>query len=214
MVTNSQKAVPIKHYFRLFFFPEIMKIAVIGTGICRLGVGNLLCRNGEHRYLRGHWRGKKWNALNKGQIPIFWARSGRDFRNEMWSRNACSSPTARQRDWDAKIIMLRCPPPGGDGAADLKYVLGVAEQIGPLLKEYTVIVNKTFVPVAQAELVRKSFQRRHGWIWWVSNPEFYARFGRGRFHETWTRDYRDPISACCQDHGKSVRSVYKTRQSF
>jgi UDPglucose 6-dehydrogenase len=64
-------------------------------------------------------------------------------------------------------------PPGEDGSADLKYVLGVADQIGPLLREYTVIVNKSTVPVGTADRVRERIAK-HATVEFdvVSNPEF------------------------------------------
>jgi UDPglucose 6-dehydrogenase len=75
---------------------------------------------------------------------------------------------------DAKIIMLALPtPPGEDGSADLQYVLRVAEQIGPLLNEYTVIVNKSTVPVGTAALVKEKVSKNATVEFdVVSNPEF------------------------------------------
>jgi UDPglucose 6-dehydrogenase len=75
---------------------------------------------------------------------------------------------------DAKIIMLALPtPPGEDGSADLQYVLKVAEQIGPLLTDYTVIVNKSTVPVGTADLVRERVAKNAAAEFDViSNPEF------------------------------------------
>jgi len=74
----------------------------------------------------------------------------------------------------AKIIFLALPtPPGEDGSADLKYVLGVAEALGSLLKEYTVIVDKSTVPVGTAEKVKQKIALRAKVDFdVVSNPEF------------------------------------------
>ena len=64
-------------------------------------------------------------------------------------------------------------PPGADGAADLKYVLGVAGELGKLLSSYKVIVNKSTVPVGTAEKVRTAIARSYkGAFDVVSNPEF------------------------------------------
>src|SRR5690606_31488680 len=55
----------------------------------------------------------------------------------------------------AQVIFLALPtPPGEDGSADLKYILKVADDLGPLLTDYTVIVDKSTVPVGTAEKVR------------------------------------------------------------
>ena len=46
-------------------------------------------------------------------------------------------------------------PPGGDGAADLSYVMGVAEQLSNMITEYKVIVDKSTVPVGTADKVQE-----------------------------------------------------------
>ena len=75
---------------------------------------------------------------------------------------------------EAKIIFLALPtPPGEDGSADLKYILKVAGDLGPLLKEYTVIVDKSTVPVGTADKVREHIARNAKVEFdVVSNPEF------------------------------------------
>ncbi len=75
---------------------------------------------------------------------------------------------------DARIIFLALPtPPGEDGSADLKYILGVAEDLGKILKDYKVIVDKSTVPVGTAEKVRAAIAKNYsGEFDVVSNPEF------------------------------------------
>jgi UDPglucose 6-dehydrogenase len=75
---------------------------------------------------------------------------------------------------DAKVIFLALPtPPGEDGSADLKYVLGVAEDLGPLLEDYAVIVDKSTVPVGTADKVREKIAANAKVDFdVVSNPEF------------------------------------------
>jgi UDPglucose 6-dehydrogenase len=75
---------------------------------------------------------------------------------------------------DAIIIFLALPtPPGADGSADLKYILGVAAQLGGILKDYKVIADKSTVPVGTAEKVREVLARGYdGEFDVVSNPEF------------------------------------------
>jgi len=74
----------------------------------------------------------------------------------------------------AKIIFLALPtPPGEDGSADLKYVLKVAEDLGPILEDYTVVVDKSTVPVGTAEKVHaKIAENAKVDFDVVSNPEF------------------------------------------
>jgi UDPglucose 6-dehydrogenase len=64
-------------------------------------------------------------------------------------------------------------PPGENGSADLKYVLGVADHLGKILTDYKVIVDKSTVPVGTAELVRNAIAKNFkGEFDVVSNPEF------------------------------------------
>ena len=75
---------------------------------------------------------------------------------------------------DAQIIFLALPtPPGEDGSADLSYVLNVANQLGQMIKDYKVIVDKSTVPVGTAELVHAAVAK-HATVDFdiVSNPEF------------------------------------------
>jgi UDPglucose 6-dehydrogenase len=75
---------------------------------------------------------------------------------------------------DASIIFLALPtPPGEDGSADLSYVLGVANNLGRLIKDYKIIINKSTVPVGTAEKVREAIAKNatvHFDV--ISNPEF------------------------------------------
>jgi UDPglucose 6-dehydrogenase len=64
-------------------------------------------------------------------------------------------------------------PPGADGSADLKYVVGVAEHLGKIMKGYKVIVNKSTVPVGTADKVKAAIAKNYkGEFDVVSNPEF------------------------------------------
>lgn len=75
---------------------------------------------------------------------------------------------------EVDMIFLALPtPPGADGAADLKYVLGVSEELGKLIKGYKVIVNKSTVPVGTASKVSAAISKNYkGEFDVVSNPEF------------------------------------------
>ncbi|MFN5930370.1 MAG: UDP-glucose 6-dehydrogenase, partial [Sphingobacteriales bacterium] len=75
---------------------------------------------------------------------------------------------------EAEIIFLALPtPPGEDGSADLKYILGVSDHLGKVLKDYKVIVDKSTVPVGTAEKVHAAIAKHYsGAFDVVSNPEF------------------------------------------
>ncbi len=75
----------------------------------------------------------------------------------------------------AKIIFLALPtPPGEDGSADLSYILSVAKELGKIITDYKVIVDKSTVPVGTAEKVRVAMLEnvKEEFFDVVSNPEF------------------------------------------
>lgn len=150
-----------------------MKIAVIGTGYVGLVSGTCYAETGN-TVTCVDIDEKKVKKLQQGEVPIFERGLDEIFERNVKQGRLFFTTSLAEGIKDAKIIMLALPtPPGGDGAADLKYVLGVAEQLGPLLKDYTVIVNKSTVPVGTAELVREKVSRGATVEFdVVSNPEF------------------------------------------
>jgi UDPglucose 6-dehydrogenase len=150
-----------------------MKIAVIGTGYVGLVSGTCYAETGNTVTCVDIDQ-KKVDMLKQGRIPIFERGLEEIFEKNVKSERLFFTTSLAEGIKDAKIIMLALPtPPGGDGAADLKYVLGVAEQLGPLLKEYTVIVNKSTVPVGTSERVREKVAAKASVEFdVVSNPEF------------------------------------------
>ncbi len=150
-----------------------MRIAVIGTGYVGLVSGTCYAETGN-TVTCVDIDEKKVEKLNQGQIPIFERGLEELFEKNVKQGRLFFTTSLVEGIKDAKIIMLALPtPPGEDGSADLKYVLGVADQIGPLLKDYTVIVNKSTVPVGTADLVRERVAK-HATVAFdvVSNPEF------------------------------------------
>lgn len=150
-----------------------MKIAVIGTGYVGLVSGTCYAETGN-TVTCVDIDEKKIKKLQEGEIPIFERGLEDIFERNAKQERLFFTTNLAEGIKDAKIIMLALPtPPGGDGAADLRFVLGVAEQIGPLLKEYTVIVNKSTVPVGTADLVREKIAKGASVEFdVVSNPEF------------------------------------------
>ncbi len=150
-----------------------MKIAVIGTGYVGLVTGTCFAETGN-TVTCVDIDEKKVSTLKQGKITIFELGLEAMFEKNLHQERLFFTTDLASGIKDAKIIMLALPtPPGEDGSADLQYVLGVAEQIGPLLKEYTVIVNKSTVPVGTAELVRdKIAMNARVEFDVVSNPEF------------------------------------------
>jgi UDPglucose 6-dehydrogenase len=116
----------------------------------------------------------KVEKLSAGQITIYEPGLEKIFlRNIKEERLRFTTHLASAVE-DAEMVFLALPtPPGADGAADLRYVLTVADELGKLLKGYKVIVNKSTVPVGTADKVRAAIANNYnGEFDVVSNPEF------------------------------------------
>lgn len=150
-----------------------MKIAVVGTGYVGLVTGTCFAETGNHVTCIDIDE-KKVAKLKNKQITIY--EPGLEVLFERNVRQGRLEFTTNLQEGikDAKIIFLALPtPPGEDGSADLQYVLKVAEDLGPMLEEFTVIVDKSTVPVGTAEKVTaKVSEGAKVPFEVVSNPEF------------------------------------------
>ncbi|MCG7857847.1 UDP-glucose/GDP-mannose dehydrogenase family protein [Flavihumibacter sediminis] len=150
-----------------------MKIAVVGTGYVGLVTGTCFAETGNEVICVDIDK-RKVDMLTNGEITIYEPGLENLFlRNQKEGRLSFTTDLAEGIK-DAKIVFLALPtPPGEDGSADLKYVLGVAEDIGKLLTDYKVLVDKSTVPVGTAEKVRAAVAKNYsGEFDVVSNPEF------------------------------------------
>jgi UDPglucose 6-dehydrogenase len=150
-----------------------MKIAVVGTGYVGLVTGTCFAETGNDVTCIDIDIAKI-DKLSSGQITIYEPGLEKIFlRNQKEGRLhfTCSLSEGIK---GAKIIFLALPtPPGEDGSADLKYILGVAAELGNLLDEYTVIIDKSTVPVGTAERVQAAIAANAKVPFdVVSNPEF------------------------------------------
>ena len=150
-----------------------MKIAVIGTGYVGLVTGTCLAETGNNVICVDINEAKVKKMIN-GEVPIY--EPGLDV---LFHRNIAQERLSFTTDLalaikEAQIIFMALPtPPGGDGAADLSYILGAAKDISKLVTEYKVIVNKSTVPVGTADKVQAVFKENTDVeIDVVSNPEF------------------------------------------
>ena len=151
-----------------------MQIAVVGTGYVGLVTGTCFAETGNHVICVDIDAGKV-ARMQAGEIPIF--EPGLDLLFERNTKAGRLHFTTDLADAVAKseIIFLALPtPPGEDGAADLRYILGVAEQLGGLIKQYTVVIDKSTVPVGTSEKVHAALAKRLSPELFdvVSNPEF------------------------------------------
>lgn len=150
-----------------------MKIAVVGTGYVGLVTGTCFAETGN-TVICVDIDEQKVARLKAGKVTIY--EPGLDvlFERNIKQDRLTFTTSLKEGIQDAQVIFLALPtPPGADGSADLKYVLGVAHDLGGLLHQYTVVVDKSTVPVGTAERVAAEIKRNAKVDFDViSNPEF------------------------------------------
>jgi len=150
-----------------------MKIAVIGTGYVGLVSGTCFAETGNHVTCVDIDE-RKVEKLRNGEITIYEPGLEVLFHRNIKEGRLFFTTNIEEVIDDVSIIFLALPtPPGEDGSADLSYVLGVADQLGRIMKDYKVIVDKSTVPVGTAEKVHAAIAANYnGDFDVVSNPEF------------------------------------------
>jgi UDPglucose 6-dehydrogenase len=150
-----------------------MKIAVIGTGYVGLVTGTCFAETGNDVTCIDIDQ-KKVDKLSGGEITIYEPGLEKIFLRNLKEQRLHFTSDLKAGIKDAKILFLALPtPPGEDGSADLKYVLGVAKDLGHIIEDYVVVVDKSTVPVGTAEKVQKAIAENSKVEFdVVSNPEF------------------------------------------
>ena len=160
-----------------------MNIAVIGTGYVGLVTGTCFAETGN-MVTCVDIDEEKVKKLSSGKITIFEPGLEKLFERNSKEQRLKFTTSLAAGIKNAKVIFLALPtPPDGDGFADLKYVLGVAKDIGKLLKKgnYKIIIDKSTVPVGTADKVHKivlksaveeGIENAEKLFDVVSNPEF------------------------------------------
>lgn len=153
-----------------------MKITIIGSGYVGLVSGACFAKYG-HEVLCVDKDTKKIESLKKGIIPIY-----EPGLKEIVKENTASGRLSFSNDLssavkstDAVFIAVGTPESRrGEGYADMKYVFGVAKEIAPMLKKYTVVIDKSTVPVGTADRVEEIIKEINPEARFdvVSNPEF------------------------------------------
>lgn len=151
-----------------------MNIAVVGTGYVGLVTGTCFAETGNH-VVCVDIDAEKVQRMQHGEIPIY--EPGLDVLFERNSRQGRLTFTTSLAEGikAAEIIFLALPtPPGEDGSADLKYILGVAADLSKIITDYKVIIDKSTVPVGTAEKVHAILAKNLSEDLFdvVSNPEF------------------------------------------
>lgn len=184
-----------------------MKVAVIGTGYVGLVTGTCFSEAGNDVLCVDN-NPEKLAMLRAGEVPIYEPGLETLFeRNTKEGRLNFTDSLADAVEF-ADIIFLALPtPPMEDGSADLKYVLGVANEIGTLLKSYKVLVNKSTVPVGTADKVRAAVASQTDIEFdVVSNPEFLRE---GYAVQDFMKPERIVIGARSERAIEMMRRLYK-----
>lgn len=150
-----------------------MKIAVVGTGYVGLVSGTCFAETGND-VICVDIDQSKVDRLSNGQITIFEPGLEVLFKRNLKEGRLKFTTSLEEAIKDSLVIFLALPtPPGEDGSADLRYVLGVADHLGKIMTDYKVIVDKSTVPVGTADRVKEAVSANYkGEFDVVSNPEF------------------------------------------
>lgn len=150
-----------------------MDIVVVGTGYVGIVTGTCLAETGN-RVICVDIDEEKIAMMEQGKVPIY-----EPHLESLLVRNLEAERISFTTDLEAAIkaspiVFLALPtPPGEDGSADLQYVLKVADQLGDIIEDYTVVVDKSTVPVGTADKIREVINAKTDVEFdVVSNPEF------------------------------------------
>jgi UDPglucose 6-dehydrogenase len=184
-----------------------MKIAVVGTGYVGLVTGTCFAETGN-QVTCVEINQEKLQKLQNGEVPIFEPDLDTLFERNTNQGRLKFTNSLSEGIKDARVIFLALPTPSDeDGSADLKYILGVAEQLGPLLSHYTVVINKSTVPVGTADKVREKISANCQVEFdVVSNPEFLRE---GVAVDDFLRPERVVIGTRSEKARKTMEELYE-----
>lgn len=185
-----------------------MRLAMIGTGYVGLVSGACFAEFG-HEVVCVDIDQSKIDRLNKGEIPIY--EPGLEdlvHRNTEQGRLTFSMDlSASMKNCDLAFIAVGTPPRPEDGHADLSYVYQAARDIASAAEQYTVIVDKSTVPVGTAREVMSIVAETNpnADIDVVSNPEFLRE---GAAIEDFMHPDRVVIGADSERARRMMRDLY------
>ena len=189
-----------------------MKIAVVGSGYVGLVSGtcfsetgiDVVCVDVDER---------KINMLNSGQIPIYEPGLEDIFKRNVEKGRLSFTTSLKGSLIDAEAVFIAVgTPPDEDGSADLKYVLGVAREIGRHMTDYLVVVTKSTVPVGTSMKVKAAIQdelrKRNVNIPFdvASNPEFLKE---GSAVDDFLKPDRIVVGVESDEAERTMRKLYK-----
>lgn len=150
-----------------------MNIAVVGTGYVGLVTGTCFAESGND-VICVDIDEEKVAKLQNGIVPIYEPQLDVIFHRNIKAGRLRFTTDLDFAQKNATLVFLALPtPPGGDGSADLSYVLKVANDLAQMMTEYKVIIDKSTVPVGTAEKVTNAIKSITNVPFdVVSNPEF------------------------------------------
>lgn len=196
-----------------------MNITVVGTGYVGLVTGTCLAETGNN-VICVDINAEKVKKMQEGVIPIYEPHLDVLFHRNIKAGRLTFTTHLEEAVKGSKIIFLALPtPPGEDGSADLSYILGVAKDLGKIINDYKVIVDKSTVPVGTADKVREvviaslkenpHFNATHNasdFFDVVSNPEFLRE---GFAVDDFLKPDRVVIGSSSEKARKLMEELYK-----
>ena len=150
-----------------------MHIAIIGTGYVGLVAGTCFADSGND-VVCVDIDARKIAQLQQGEVPIYEPGLEELIRKNTRDRRLSFTTELAPAVARSQVVFIAVGTPEGEsGEADLQYVLAAAEQVGRAMRQYTVVVDKSTVPVGTADKVREVLSRvTEVEFDVVSNPEF------------------------------------------
>ncbi len=183
-----------------------MKIAVVGTGYVGLVAGACLAENGNDVICVDKDQAKV-DTLKAGRMPIYEPGLEELVRRNTQEKRLTFTTSLPEAVRASEIVFIAVgTPQGEDGSADLQHVLGVAHEIGRSIDKYTVVVDKSTVPVGTAKKVRAAIGAETKVPFSVvSNPEFLKQ---GAAIEDFMKPDRVVIGCDDEKSGEIMRALY------
>jgi UDPglucose 6-dehydrogenase len=189
-----------------------MNLAVIGTGYVGLVSGTCFAEMGNHVICVDN-NPDKLKKLVAGEVPIYEPGLEILFHRNVEKKRMVFTNDLKKAVLETDIVFLCLPTPQDeDGSADLKYVFGVADEIGKILQEsksqtFKIIVNKSTVPVGTSREVTKIFEKYNlNNFEVVSNPEFLRE---GFAVDDFMKPDRIVVGALSQNVFEKMRILYE-----
>lgn len=136
-----------------------MKIIVVGTGYVGIVTGACFAETGLTVTCIDIDK-DKIEKLNKGIIPIYEPRLDEIVHKNIEKKRLFFSTNLKEHIHDCEAVIIAVGTPAGeDGGADLKYVLGVAGEIGQQMNHFITVITKSTVPIGTSNKVKTVIQR-------------------------------------------------------